>query len=79
MEDDVIKLNVALFLRLLELAKEDAKTDVELHKITEIVTSLSQEKVLTIDDYEEILDYSQISKNNQDELESIKRLSGVNG
>jgi len=76
MEDDIIKLNVALFLRLLELAKEDAQSDVELHRITEIVTNLSQDRALTIDDYQEILDYSNIGANKTDELESVLRLSG---
>ena len=41
MEDDVVRLNVALFLRLMELAREDVKQDADLHFVTEIVTRIS--------------------------------------
>lgn len=72
-EDDVIKLNVPLFLRLVELAREDIKDDVPLHLMTEILTRISQDKVATIDDYENIKSYT--LKN--DELDDIKRLGGI--
>lgn len=76
MEDDVIRLNVALFLRLMELVREDIKDDVSLHFITEIVTRISQDRVVTMDDYENILAY--LNKNTKsDELETIKRLGGI--
>ncbi len=76
MEDDVIRLNVALFLRLMELAREDIKDDVSLHFVTEIVTRISQDRVVTMDDYENILTY--MNKNKQsDELDTIKRLGGI--
>jgi hypothetical protein len=42
MEDDVVRLNVALFLRLMELAREDIRDDVSLHFVTEIVTRIRQ-------------------------------------
>ena len=32
---DIVQLDVPLFIRLLELAREDVKTDVELHKVVE--------------------------------------------
>lgn len=74
-EDDVIKLNVPLFLRLVELAREDIKEDVPLHLMTEILTRISQDKVATIDDYENIKKYTM--KNSNDELDDIKRLGGI--
>jgi hypothetical protein len=76
MEDDVVRLNVALFLRLMELAREDIRDDVSLHFVTEIVTRISQDRVVTMDDYDNILAY--MNKNKQsDELETIKRLGGL--
>jgi hypothetical protein len=38
---DVIKLDVPLFIRLLEYAREDAKDDMDLHRVAENVISLS--------------------------------------
>jgi hypothetical protein len=76
MEDDVIKVNVALFLRLMELAREDVKDDMSLHFVTEIVTRISQDRVVTMDDYDNILAYMNKNKKS-DELETIKRLGGI--
>jgi hypothetical protein len=75
-EDDVIKLNVPLFLRLIELAREDIKDDVPLHLMTEILTRISQDRVATIDDYENIHRYT-MKNSKEDELDTIKRLGGV--
>jgi hypothetical protein len=76
MEDDVVRLNVALFLRLMELAREDVKHDADLHFVTEIVTRISQDRVVTMDDYDNILAYMNKNKKS-DELETIKRLGGI--
>ena len=76
MEDDVIKVNVALFLRLMELAREDIKDDMSLHFVTEIVTRISQDRVATMDDYDNIIAYMNKNKKS-DELETIKRLGGL--
>ena len=76
MEDDVVRLNVALFLRLMELAREDIRDDVSLHFITEIITRISQDRVVTMDDYDNILAYMNKNKKS-DELETIKRLGGL--
>jgi hypothetical protein len=73
-EDDVIKVNVPLFLRLIELVREDIKDDVPLHLMTEILTRISQDRVATIDDYENIRKYT---FKDRDELETIKRLGGL--
>ena len=73
-EDDIIKLNVPLFLRLVELAREDIKDDVPLHLMTEILTRISQDRVATIDDYNNIRRYT---FKDQDELETIKKLGGI--
>jgi len=62
--DDVIKLNVPLFLRLIELVREEVKDDVPLHTLTEIAVRLSNDHVMTMDDYENILAY--MSRGEQD-------------
>jgi hypothetical protein len=45
---DVVKLDVPLFIRLLDvLAREDVKQDADLHDLAEAVIKLSQEGVAT--------------------------------
>ena len=84
--DDVIKMNVPLFLRLLELVREEVKDDVPLHTLTEIAVRLSNDHVMSMDDYENILAYMSRDGENfgsdddeaDEELENIKRLGGIN-
>jgi len=88
--DDVIRMNVPLFLRLIELVREEVKDDVPLHTLTEIAVRLSNDHVMTMADYENILAYmskgdEDFTKDNdsyggndsEDELETIKRLGGM--
>ena len=56
---DKITMDVPLFIRLLEFAREDAKTDMELHTLTENAIKLG-DKTLTMQDYDKIV----FSKNN---------------
>lgn len=49
---DTITVDVPLFLRLLELSREDLKDDVQIHEVTDRCLKLASEKeVLTIEDY----------------------------
>ena len=74
---DIIKLDVPLFIRLLELAREEIKEDADIHDVTEIVTKLSQQGVVGMDKYNEIVRF--MSKQGDDsELERIRKLSGMN-
>ena len=73
---DIIKLDVPTFLRLLELAREDVKDDADLHDVAEIVTKLSQDGVVTMDKYKEIVDFMK-HQGNEDELDTIRRLGGI--
>ena len=52
---DVIKMDVPLFIRTLEYAKENAKTDQELHQLTERAVTMSRDHVLTMEDYESLV------------------------
>ena len=53
---DVITVDVPLFIRLLEYAREDAQTDMDLHDVAENIISLAASgKTLTMDDYSSII------------------------
>lgn len=53
---DTIKLDVPLLIRLLEYAREDAKTDIDLHRVAENLINLSKVgTVLTMSQYEQIV------------------------
>lgn len=60
--EDVIHLDVPLFLRLLEYAREDAQKDVDLHFVTDNATRLSAEgQVLNMDHYNDIVKQDETS------------------
>jgi hypothetical protein len=74
---DIIKLDVPLFIRLLELAREEIKDDADIHDVAEIVTKLSQDGVVGMEQYNDIVSF--MSKQGDDsELERIRKLSGMN-
>ena len=76
---DIVRLDVPLFIRLLELAREDVKQDADLHDVAEIVIKLSQGKVVSMEDYDNIVSFMKSQgKGPEDELDAIKRLGGVN-
>ena len=53
---DTITVDVPLFIRLLEYAREDAQTDMDLHDLAENIIQLSEDgEVLTMDDYNAIV------------------------
>lgn len=76
---DIIKINVPTFVRILELAREEVKNDPDLHDIAEIAVRLSDEGVITMDDYDAIVNFmnDQGGDENDKELEAIMRLGGL--
>lgn len=53
---DTITMDVPLFLRMLEYAKEDAQTDMDLHNVTERATKLGLDgKTLTMKNYNQLI------------------------
>jgi hypothetical protein len=57
---DTIKVDVPLFIRLLEYAREDAKTDMDLHSVAENIIRLSETgKTLSMSDYNAIIGSTQ--------------------
>ena len=51
---DVIEINTPLLIRLLEMAREDFKTDAEIHYLVEALMSMKLEEV-TMKNYEELI------------------------
>ena len=53
---DTVTMDVPLFIRMLEFAREDSKADVDLHDVTEKAVALNKEKeTLSMQDYEDII------------------------
>jgi len=53
---DTITMDVPLFIRMLEFAREDASTDMDLHDVAENAISLNKEKeFLSMEDYDSII------------------------
>ena len=53
---DIITVDVPLFIRLLEYAREDAQTDMDLHDLADNIISLSTSgKTLSMEDYSTII------------------------
>jgi hypothetical protein len=53
---DSIAMDIPLFLRALEFAREDAMDDIDLHKFTENAQVLMKTKsMLTMDDYKALI------------------------
>jgi hypothetical protein len=63
---DTITMDIPLFLRMLEYAREDAKQDLDLHDVTEKANKLGKERgILQMDDYEEIVGTAEEIKEEQ--------------
>jgi hypothetical protein len=61
---DTVTVDVPLLIRIMEYAKEDAKTDLDLHNVAEKLIGMSREgRTLTMDDYD-----TMIGGVNEDEL-----------
>ncbi len=54
---DIVQLDVPLFIRLLELAREDVKQDADLHDVAEAVIKLSQQGPVTMAAYDQIVGF----------------------
>ena len=79
---DHVSVDIPLLIRLFELAREDVKTDVDLHNVVEKMISMKSKGVLTMNDYEEIASGNKGVDSGQQpahdaELESIKKLAGI--
>lgn len=68
---DVITVDVPLFIRLLEFAREDATDDLKLHDIAEKLIKLCQDgDIMTMEQYDEIVDSKdQVDTSNMNAVE----------
>ncbi len=82
---DIVHLDVPLFIRLLELAREDVKQDADLHDIAQKVIELSKDGPIDMSDYDNIVGFMkkqgeepELKTDEQtDELDRIKQLGGL--
>lgn len=67
---DVIAMDVPLFIRMLEWAREEAKSDIELHKVTENAVALMKNdtEFLAMADYENIIKQSELEETNVSDM-----------
>lgn len=76
---DTVKTDVPLLIRLLEYAREDAKTDMDLHNVAENLIELSKDnETLTMDHYDQIVNDRESSDVSEEHVkhadpEKIKR------
>jgi hypothetical protein len=82
---DVIYVDVPTFIRLLELAREEIDNDMDLHDVAQKMVELSQEKIVTMADYDDIVSFMKAQGDDEpeqdsgydEELENIRRLGGM--
>ncbi len=74
---DIVKLDVPLFIRLLELAREEIKDDADIHDLAEIVIKRSQQGAVTMADYNDIVSFIKKQGGSNEELERIRKLGGL--
>jgi hypothetical protein len=67
-EKDTVTMDIPLLIRVLEYAREDAKTDMDLHKVVENLINMRGEGSLSMDMYNKIVSI-------KEELEKLDELS----
>jgi hypothetical protein len=71
---DKITVDVPLFIRLLEYAREDAKTDMDLHNVAEKAVMLSENgATLTMANYDALV------SSTSEELQEMKKMQYLAG
>ena len=68
---DKVTLDIPLFIRLLEYAREDAKTDMDLHNVAEKAIAASETgKTLTMTDYDGLV----AGSSEDQQMDEVKRM-----
>lgn len=75
-QPDKVTLDIPLLTRILELAREDIKSDQELHKVITNIINIKNKDLLTMQDYDSIIKKPEVD-NEKAELESIMKLAGI--
>jgi hypothetical protein len=76
---DIIQIDVPLFIRLLELAREDIKQDADLHDVAQAVIRMSQNGPITMANYDQIVSFMQKQGKPAEEYapDSIRRFQQI--
>jgi hypothetical protein len=76
---DAVSMDIPLLIRMFEFMREEAKSDEEVHDVTEKLISLSlHDNVLTMNDYPQIVPEKAPEENPENpEIERMKQLSGM--
>jgi hypothetical protein len=72
---DIVKLDVPLFIRLLELAREDIKADADIHDLAQRVIELSKNGPVDMASYDDLVGF--MKSQGDDEIDRIRKLGGV--
>ncbi len=64
---DIVQLDVPLFIRLLELAREDIKGDADIHDLAQKVIELSKNGPIDMAQYDELVSFMKKQGNPADE------------
>ena len=72
---DIVKLDVPLFIRLLELAREDIKDDADIHDLAQAVIERSKAGVVNMADYDDLVKF--MKQQGDNEIDRIRKLGGV--
>ena len=83
--EDVITVDVPLFIRLLEFAREDSTDDMQLHSVAEKLIEMCQDgDIMTMEQYDEIVnskdqvDTSNMNAVEDDMQEQSKNMNAIN-
>lgn len=67
---DTVTMDIPLLIRVLEYAREDAKTDMDLHRVVENLINMRSSGVLSMDHYEKVVSI-------KEEVEQIDELKKI--
>jgi hypothetical protein len=75
---DKATVDIPLLIRIMEFSREDAKTDMDLHKVAENIIALSETgRTLTMSDYDAIVKDSD-GEDNPPMAARMQKLAGLN-
>ena len=74
---DTVTINIPLMIRLLELAREDVKTDMELHHIVERLINIRSRGVLGMDHYNYIAGKSRKAFREETDLDDYDTIANI--
>jgi hypothetical protein len=74
---DTVTMDVPLLTKILELAREEIKSDTELHDLISKLVEMKNQGVLTMDQYDQLAAKEQPEAEPNVELEAIRKLAGI--